>query len=176
MARYTNVKLSTEENYHNIREMIGDNLKSLRKSHGDRQQDVGELIGCKQSHISSVEHGKGDLKASDVAILADRYNVYVENFYNESGTIPFDLITRLLRKVSLNTDSSDVKGYLDSLIEGIIKGDKCEDFLRLFFVSLSTCYNYKNPMDHISREVELAKEKDVLKHLEQRAKMWGLEQ
>ena len=176
MARYTNVKLSTEENYHNIREMIGDNLKSLRKSHGDRQQDVGELIGCKQSHISSVEHGKGDLKASDVAILADRYNVYVENFYNESGTIHFDLITRLLRKVSLNTDSSDVKGYLDSLIEGIIKVDKFEDFLRLFFVSLITCYNYKNPMDHISREVELAKEKDVLKHLEQRAKMWGLEQ
>ena len=57
----------------------GKQLRELRKNHGVTQERLGMLVGLTSSTISKMERGL-QLPALDVALLlADLYNVYVED-------------------------------------------------------------------------------------------------
>ncbi|MCR5104632.1 MAG: helix-turn-helix domain-containing protein [Eubacterium sp.] len=171
MNRYTDETITLKENKGNIRTIIGNNLRRLRIANSDKQKELGDILGTNQPYISSVERGKADIKAFMIPILADRYDVYAESFFNENGEIPFDLIARLLHGVALEADKDDVKDYLNELVEQILRDGKGTDFLKLFYASALTCYNYSKPMEHIKEELDKAKSEEYLNGLSFRAKM-----
>ena len=175
MGRYTDDAVTLKENRSSIRAVIGDNLKRLRHSKGDKQRDLGDILGSNQPYISAVERGQADIRAYMIPILADRYDVYAESFFNENGEIPFDLIARLLHSVVLEADKDDVKDYLNELVEQILRDGKGTDFLKLFYASVFTCYNYSKPMEHIKEELDRVENDGYLDGLSYRARMRRLE-
>ena len=175
MGRYTDDAVTLKENRSSIRAVIGDNLKRLRHSKGDKQRDLGDILGSNQPYISAVARGQADIRAYMIPILADRYDVYAESFFNENGEIPFDLIARLLHSVVLEADTDDVKDYLNELVEQILRDGKGKDFLKLFYASVFTCYNYSKPMEHIKEELDRVENDGYLDGLSYRARMRRLE-
>ena len=174
MGRYTDDAVTLKENRSSIRAVIGDNLKRLRHSKGDKQRDLGDILGSNQPYISAVENERADIKAYMIPILADRYGVYAESFFNEDGDIPSDLIARILRRVSLEADKADVSGYLNDMIDKIIKHDKEEELLKLFYASIDICYNYSKPIDHLE-EINKVRDESYLDRLSYRSRIWGME-
>lgn len=175
MGRYTNDTVTLKKNRESIRTVIGDNLKRLRRLKKDKQRDLGDILGTNQPYISAVERGKADIRAYMIPILADRYDVYAESFFNENGEIPFDLIARLLHSVALETNIDDVRDYLNELVEQILRDGKGTDFLKLFYASALTCYNYSKPMEHIKEELDRVENDGYLDDLSYRARLWKLE-
>lgn len=174
MNKYTDDRKSLKDNKQNIRAIIGNNLKRLRKAHRDKQRDLEDVLGSNQPYISAVENKRADIKAYMIPILADRYGVYAESFFNEDGGIPSDLIARILRRVSLEADTADVSGYLNDLVDKIIKHDKEEELLKLFYASIDICYNYSKPIDHLE-EINRVRDESYLDRLSYSSKIWGLE-
>lgn len=170
MGRYTNDTVTIKKNRESIRTVIGDNLKRLRRLKKDKQRDLGDILGTNQPYISAVERGKADIRAYMIPILADIYDVYAESFFNENGKIPFDFIAKLLHSVALEADKDDVRDYLDGLVEQIVECGKSDDLFKMFYVSIKTCLKYEKPMDNIASEMYRAKEYDVIKELENKAK------
>ena len=175
MKKYTDDAKSVKQNRDKIRKVVGDNLKQFRKKHNDKQRDIAELLESNQPHISLVERGKSDLKSSMIPVLADRYDTYAETFFNENGKIPFDLLVKIIRVTSLEAESKEVSNYLDGMIDKIIEKGRGEDFLRLLFVSVDTCFNLKEPLTEIPKALQRYQDREILDDLKYRAESWGMD-
>lgn len=61
--------------------LISKNIRELRIKNGDSLQSLGELLGVSNQQISKMELGKTRVFASQLAVLADYYNVEISFFY-----------------------------------------------------------------------------------------------
>ena len=145
---------------------IGRRIKHLRTIHNDTQKELAKLCDVSGSYFSKIEKGRSDVKASIIPVLAERYNVYAETFFNEYGNISDCLIGEIINNVALNSDSNDVRDYLKRVVEQIIEGGKAEELFKMFYVSAKTCLKYEKPMDNIASEMYRAKEYDGIKDIE----------
>jgi transcriptional regulator with XRE-family HTH domain len=59
---------------------IGRRLRMLRTKRGWNQHYLAELSGVNRSHISEIENGKRDPRASLVEMLATSFNMTISEF------------------------------------------------------------------------------------------------
>ena len=149
-------------------EYIGQRISTLRTEHNDTQKVIADICGVSSSYISKVEKGKSDVKASIIPVLAERYDVYAETFFNEDGNISDCLIAEIINNVAINAESSAVRDYLRKIVQKIIEDGKSEDLFKMFYVSAKTCLNYEKPMEHITSEMYRSMEYDIIKDIEEK--------
>lgn len=77
------------------------------------------------------EKVNADLKASAIPILAEKYDVYAESFFNYNGQIPQEMILRIIKAAKLENEENIIR-YTDKLMNEVLKFDKAENFAKLF--------------------------------------------
>lgn len=65
--------------------LISNNIRELRIKNDDSLQKLGDLLGVSNQQVSKMELGKARVFASQIAVLADYYNVSIEYFYIKKG-------------------------------------------------------------------------------------------
>ena len=58
-------------------------LRACRRAIQLKQSDVAQVLHCTAATISNIENGKVQLKADDLACLAELYQQNVNDFYVE---------------------------------------------------------------------------------------------
>ena len=175
MGTYFESEVNTDEKISKAKERIEKRLKRVRKKNGDCQKDVAETTGYSKGQISLIERGKGDIKAAMIPILADKYGTYAETFFTENGSVSCDMLARLLNSASLSCDNDAAREYLEEMVDRVITQGRSEELLLMFYTSIRTCYNYKEPLEHISEEMSKIDKVHSSKELEMYVKNWEIE-
>lgn len=150
--KYFDSQMSTSEKIQDSRKRIGNRLGNLRRTNSEKQKEMAELLKVSRSQISKIEQGNADLKASAIPILAEKYDVYAESFFNKDGQIPQEMILRITKAAKLENEENIVR-YTDKLMNKVLDSDKAETFAKLFFVILRDCYLYNNPEEHLKGDM-----------------------
>lgn len=66
-----------------VNALISKNLRKMRIESGDSLQKIGDLLEVSNQYISLLESNKNRIFASQLAVLADYYNVDIDFFYKE---------------------------------------------------------------------------------------------
>jgi len=61
--------------------LISKNIRKLRIEGGDSLQSLGDLLGVSNQQVSKMELGKTRIFATQLAVLANYYNVGINTFY-----------------------------------------------------------------------------------------------
>ena len=147
------------------RKNIGSRLRFLRKRHGDKQKDIAEICEVTDSYISKVERGKSDIKASMIPILADRYDVFAETFFNDDGIIPEELIKKIIHEFKLDEYESQVIRYADTLINKAIERGNGKALAEMMYVTLKLCAEESHPLEYMGREAQRVREGSIRKEI-----------
>lgn len=67
-----------KKNYINL-----SKIKGLRAEHGDTQEDLAAFLGLSLNGYQRKERGETDFKAVEIAMIALKYTVEVNNLYNQ---------------------------------------------------------------------------------------------
>lgn len=63
-------------------------LRQFRKDHHLSQNDVAEIFGCKQNHVSAIEVGTRSLTPLHIRLLIDKYGLETIAKYADPGELP----------------------------------------------------------------------------------------
>jgi transcriptional regulator with XRE-family HTH domain len=61
--------------------ILSQNLRSIRKSKGITAVELAKILDVSQAKISYIEHCKGVLSARDIAVLSQKLNIPVSEFF-----------------------------------------------------------------------------------------------
>src|SRR5918997_6329887 len=139
------------------RRRLGAELRTLREQAGLTLEDVAKELECSVSKVSRLETGQGIPKVRDVRDLLDRYGVtdpahrdrllrwvregqrqgWWHDFSDVLAPDPEDplLPDNLSRYVALEQDASEVRGFENTLVHGLLQ---TEDYARAVLSALST--------------------------------------
>jgi len=140
------------------RKNIGNRLRFLRKAYGDKQKDVAELCDVTDSYISKIELGKSDIKASMIPLLADRYDVFAETFFNEDGIIPEELVKKIIREFELEEYEPQVIKYANTLTDRAVERGNGRVLAEMMYVILKLCAEESHPLEYMERGAQRVKE------------------
>ncbi|MGH3768849.1 MAG: helix-turn-helix domain-containing protein [Pseudonocardiaceae bacterium] len=151
------------------RRRLGAELRTLREQAGLTIDEVATELECSVYKVSRLENGQGIPKNRDVRDLLDRYGIrdqarrdrimrwvregqrqgWWDDFSDVLGPDPEDplLPDNLSRYVALEQDASQVRGFENTLVHGLLQ---TEDYARAVLTTLSTA----DP-DATDRKVEL---------------------
>lgn len=172
MGKYFKNGMSKAEMVKVSRERIGSRLSSLRKKNGDKQKDVANLINVSKGQISRIEHGKSDMKASAVSLLADKYDVLAETFFNDNGLVYPGMMIKLIKATGYEEHTETLMRFTGFHTDKVIEKGKGNELLTLFMMALDCCYNYSDPLNEMIRKINQAKQRDMMMYYTEKAEVW----
>lgn len=175
MGKYFKNGMSKAEMVKVSRERIGSRLSSLRKKNGDKQKDVANLINVSKGQISRIEHGKSDMKASAVSLLADKYDVLAETFFNDNGLVYPGMMIKLIKATGYEEHTETLMRFTGFHTDKVIEKDKGNELLTLYMIALDCCYNYSDPLNEMIRKINQAKQRDMMQYYLEKAEVWARE-
>ncbi|MBR4981238.1 MAG: helix-turn-helix transcriptional regulator [Lachnospiraceae bacterium] len=89
---------------------IGERIKILREKNHNTQNDLAEILSCKQNNISQMEKGKS-LTIDNLIAIANYYNVSLD--YLCKGEGGFDLLDTLNKFVQFKYERINVLDEVD---------------------------------------------------------------
>lgn len=161
MGRYFNDSKSNIEKRKEVKQYIGRKLKELRVAHHDKQKDVAELCGISAAQVSRAEHGKSDLEASVIPLLADRYDIAAERFFSDQNVLGAEIIQRLIEANKLEGKSKTIVNKVNYLTNQAIGMGNADTLLRLLYAALMACSKHKQPVDGFFAELACIKDIDL---------------
>ena len=161
MGYYFDDEVNDEERMQRSRKYIGERIRSLRKIKQEKQITVAETCGISKTQISRIEQGKGDLNACMIPVLADRYNVFAETFFNKGGYLPDELFDRFLHELDLDEHKEKILKEVLHLADKAIERGNGRAMAEMMYVTLKLCAEEDHPLEYIGRETQRVKEGDV---------------
>lgn len=98
--------------------ILGKKLKELRKSKGYTQQELAELVGIDEKHLSRLENGKFCPSYKTINKFAKVFDFDINEIGFEPENIEVNvnpLYTKALHILNSASDNEELKCYLDSL-------------------------------------------------------------
>ena len=71
----------SQDNRLKNREILAKNIKTLRLKNNIRREELSLLLGFDNSYISKLEKGKINITIDKLTLLADYFNVNIENLF-----------------------------------------------------------------------------------------------
>ena len=172
MGKYFKNGMDKAEMISVSRKRIGKRLSDLRKKNGDKQKDVAEVINVSKGQISRIEQGEADIKASAISLLADRYDVLAEAFFNDIVLAHPYTMLKLIKAAGYEEYSEPLMRFTDFHTDRVIEKGKENELLTLFMMALDCCYNYSDPLNEMIRKINQAKQRDMMPYYTEKAEVW----
>lgn len=67
--------------YQEIKNRKGENLRRLRETNKMHQWQIAEILNCKTSNVSEMEHGKRTISDRVIGILCEHFKIDAEEFF-----------------------------------------------------------------------------------------------
>lgn len=107
-------------------------LQRIRKDKGKKQQEIADLMGCKQSFVSQIENGQDSMPDSWIPVLEQelgiedisRYITYIDDMPNNIATSQNGGTTIAGNGISVNKEVDkfiDLLKSRDELLRDIVK-------------------------------------------------------
>jgi len=99
-------------------EEMGQRLKEEREYRGFSQEEIAEFLGTTQTKIEEIENGDHDISSDQLEMLADIYQLSVDNLSGQSEIEypdeQLDLLTRSREDLSEN-DRDEIRRFAEFL-------------------------------------------------------------
>ena len=159
MIQYFPSSTTLKDKITEARKRIGSRIRVLRKGNGGRLKQLASDLGISYSQISRIENGKSDIKASMIPVLAEKYGVLAESFFNDDGKAYPDMILKLVRSAGYEKSEERLMHYMEYQMNHLIDSGDAWDFLSVLLFMLQSWGQYDDPIGYLDGRLSQAKER-----------------